>query len=53
MAEEKDKLLLIDFGSSVTKIGFSGELYPQFIIPTVIGYDKGFTHCFGEPKFYD
>ena len=40
MSEILPKILIIDFGSSETKIGFSGKLDPQYIIPTVIGYSK-------------
>ena len=53
MAEEKYKLLIIDFGSSVTKIGFEGVPEPQYILPTVIGYSKFISEPMSGPEIQD
>ncbi|MHA2336948.1 MAG: hypothetical protein ACXACX_06585 [Candidatus Hodarchaeales archaeon] len=37
-ALETYKYIIVDFGSQHTKIGFSGEGYPRFILPSVIAY---------------
>nr|AKC94954.1 putative actin-related protein [uncultured organism] len=41
--------IIVDFGSQYTKIGFYGEGYPRFILPTVIAY-KNPNNPLEEPK---
>lgn len=36
--KEIDAYIILDFGSRYTKAGFSGDGYPRFILPSVVGY---------------
>lgn len=48
---EEIKTIVLDFGSEITKAGFSGEQNPRVIVPSVVGtYRKNVlvTHCFGH-----
>ncbi|MFV2016063.1 MAG: hypothetical protein ACC656_11580, partial [Candidatus Heimdallarchaeota archaeon] len=35
--KELDVYVILDFGSRYTKAGFSGDGFPRFILPSVVG----------------
>ena len=50
MADEEKQTIIIDNGSSISKVGFGGDEYPRTIFPTCIGYSKCSDNNSGEDK---
>ena len=48
----KNKPIVIDSGSTLTKSGFAGENRPRSIIPTVIGYPKSELNISEMEEYY-